>query len=347
MKKKILAVVLAMAMAVGLIACSSGPAEVSTQETAKEETAPEESTETNDEAYKIGFALQTLDVAVWERMVEGMQAKADEMGVEFQCLVADSNVATQIANIENMIAQDFDAIIVHVFDTEAFADVVQQALDAGIIICAYDDTIVGSDGEALDYQFSFVCDNYEIGYRVGTMAAEWTLATFEGDDTIQFGQLWHPEYKLQWDRVDGMKAALAELDPRVEIVEDLEGLLVNDGVAAAEAWMQTYPNLKGVVATNDTCLQGFAEAWSAAGKDIHDPNFGMFGNDGVKDAIDLIADDAIIRGDVGLDVYSGGADTVEACVSWLNGTETEDVIMPMINVTADTVQDWIADPTLY
>ena len=343
--RKILAFIMTCILTCSLAACSSTPPADPAAETNTEATA-DAAGET--ENYKIGFALQTLDVAVWERMVEGMQSKADELGnVDFTCLVADSNVATQISNIENMIAQGFDAIIVHVFDTEAFADVVQSALDAGIVVCAYDDTIVGSDGEALDYQFSFVCDNYEIGYRVGTMASEWTLETFEGEDTIQFGQLWHPEYQLQWDRVEGIKAALAELDPRVEIVEDLEGLVVNDGVAAAEAWMQTYPDLKGVVATNDTCLQGFAEAWSSAGKDLHDPEFGMFGNDGVQDAIDLIADGAILRGDVGLDVYSGGAETIEACVTWLEGGTTEDVIMPMINVTADTVEGWMSDPTLY
>ena len=248
--------------------------------------------------YKVGFALQTLEVAVWQRMVNGMEAAAADLGVEFQCMVANSDVSKQIANIENMISMGYDAIIVHVFDTQAFADVVQSALDAGIIICAYDDTIVdASTGEALDYQFSFVCDNYEIGYRVGTMAAEWTLATFDDSyETLQFGCLWHPEYKLQWDRVDGIKAALAELDPRVEIVEELEGLLVEDGV---------------------------------------------------QDAIDMVAAGQIIRGDVGLDVYNGGYQTVEACVAWLNGETTEDVIMPMINVTEDSASEWINDPTLY
>ena len=183
--RKILAFIMTCILTCSLAACSSTPPADPAAETNTEATA-DAAGET--ENYKIGFALQTLDVAVWERMVEGMQSKADELGnVDFTCLVADSNVATQISNIENMIAQGFDAIIVHVFDTEAFADVVQSALDAGIVVCAYDDTIVGSDGEALDYQFSFVCDNYEIGYRVGTMAAEWTLETFEGEDTIQFG----------------------------------------------------------------------------------------------------------------------------------------------------------------
>ncbi len=299
--------------------------------------------------YKVGFALQTLEVAVWQRMVKGMEQAAKDENVEFKCFVANSDVAKQIANIESMISMGYDAIIVHVFDTQAFADVVQEALDAGIVVCAYDDEIVNpATGKRLAYQFSFVCDNYEIGRRVGTMCAEWTKKTFDASHkTLEVGCLWHPEYKLQWDRVKGMKDVLAEKDPRVKIVAELEGLLVEDGVKAAETWTQTYPNLVGVVATNDTCLQGFAEAWEAAGKDMKDPKFGMFGNDGVQDAIDMVAAGKIIRGDVGLDVYNGGYDTVKACLEWLKGGTTKDVVMPMINVTVETAKEWIGDPNLY
>ncbi len=301
-----------------------------------------------NEPYKVGFCLQSMDVAVWNTMSEGMKAKAEELGAAYDCQVANNDVATQISNIENMIAQGYDAIIIHAFDREAFADVVNQALSKGIVICAYDDNIIDSaTGEACKYQLTFLCDNYQIGYNVGQMAAEWTKATFQGEEPLQFGLLWHKEFQYQRDRVDGIRDAIAKFDPRIEIVEELEGLVTEDGVKAAEAWMQSYPNLKGVVATNDTALLGFAEAWKAAGKDVMDTQFGMFGNDGVKDAIDMVADGTILRGDVGLDVYNGGADTVQACINVLNGEPAESVVMPMVNVTADTADVWKADKNLY
>lgn len=301
-----------------------------------------------EEKYKVGFCLQSMDVAVWNTMSEGMKAKAEELGAEYNMQVANVDVATQIANIENMIAQEYDAIIIHAFDREAFADVVNQALEAGIVICAYDDNIVdATTGEPCEYQLTFLCDNYDIGYRVGTMAAKWTKETFEGDEPLEFGLMWHKEFQYQRDRVDGIRAAVAELDPRITIVEELEGLVTEDGVVAAETWMQSYPDMKGVVATNDTALLGFYEAWTAAGKDGKDEKFGMFGNDGVKDAIDLVADGSIIRGDVGLDVYNGGGDTVQACIDILNGIAAEDVIMPMFNVTIATADEWKTDENLY
>lgn len=304
--------------------------------------------EDTDEKYKVGFCLQSMDVAVWNTMSEGMQARADELGVDYECQVANNDVATQIANIENMVAQGFDAIIIHAFDREAFADVVNEALKEGVVICAYDDNIVdASTGEPCDYPLTFLCDNYEIGYRVGKMACEWTKEQFPDEEKIQFGLLCHREFQYQWDRVEGIEAAIAEFDPRIELVEELEGLVTEDGVAAAETWMQSYPDMKGVVATNDTALLGFCEAWTAAGNDIHDENFGMFGNDGVKDGIDMVADDTILRGDVGLDVYNGGGDALEACVKVLKGEEAESVVMPMIDVTVDTADEWKSNENLY
>lgn len=341
--KKITAALLTGVFCVSMvIGCSSKAPGESTEEV----TDVKESSGKDD--YKVGFCLQSMDVAVWNTMSEGMAAEAKKLGVEYDCQVANNDAATQISNIENMVAQGYDAIIIHAFDREAFADVVKEALDKGVVICAYDDNIVdASTGEPCDYQLTFLCDNYEIGYRVGTMAAEWTKATFQEDDPIQFGLLWHKEFQYQRDRVEGIRDAIAKLDPRIEIVEELEGLVTEDGVAAAEAWTQSYPDMKGVVATNDTALLGFSEAWKAAGKDVKDAKFGMFGNDGVKDAIDMVADGTILRGDVGLDVYNGGAQTVEACVKVLNGEDAESIIMPMVNVTVDTADEWKSDTNLY
>ena len=302
-----------------------------------------------ENSYKIGFALMTLENPIWQTMVNGMQAGADELGnVEFQVFNGNSDVATQITNIENMITMGYDAIIIHVFNTEAFADVTQQALDAGIVICGYDDFIRNAEtDESLNYQFNFLCSNYDIGYRVGQMAAEWTRAAFEEERDISFGLLWNPEFEFHWERRAGMEAAIAEIDPRIKIVDDQSGIDVAAGATACEVWLQSHPELKGVVACGDGPLLGYCEAWAAAGMDLKAPNFGMFGNDGVDDAIDHIYEGSILRGDVALDVFNGGSEVIKACVTWLEGGETEDVIMPMFNATAATVSEWISNEALY
>ena len=300
------------------------------------------------EDYKVGFVLMNLENPVWQTMVKGMEAGAEKLGVGFQVLGANNDVATQIRNIENMITNGFDAIIVQAWDTEAFADVTKQALAEGIIICGYDDVIRdGETGELVDYQFKWLCSNYELGYRVGQMATEWTLATFEGEEDIPFGLLWLPEFEYQHERRAGMEAAIAEFDPRIKIVDDMGGYSVDAGAEACEAWLISHPDLKGVVAGGDGPLLGYAEAWSAAGKDLKDPNFGMFGIDGVDDAIDLIYEESILRGDVALDVYNGGAEIVEACMTWVKGGTTGDFVIPMFNATKGTVDEWMSNEMLY
>lgn len=356
MKKKVMAGFIAGVMGIGAMSgtvfadvtdySDAVPAEVKGTDDVsilKEEYAAKE-------RYKVGFALESMDVAVWNTMSEGMADEAEKIGVDYTCMVANNDVATQVANIENMIAQDYDAIIIHAFDKQAFATVVNEAIEKGIVICAYDDNIIDpATGEACLYPLSFLCDNYQIGYRVGTMAAEWTLEQFP-DETgdLEFGVLWHHEFEYQQARLAGIEAAIAEKDPRIKLVDEQEGLVTEDGVKACEAWTQSFPNLKGVLATNDTCLLGYAQAWQAAGKDLKDENFGMFGNDGVNDAIDMVADGTIMRGDVGLDVYDGGAMALLACVKQLDGVETDSVILPMVSVTSENVEeDWISHPTLY
>lgn len=338
MKKRMIIMVLIAAFAVSMLMGCSGD---STENKAENEV--------ENDTYKVGFALMNLENAVWQTMVNGMEAGAEELGnVEFQVYNGNNDAATQITNIENMITMGYDAIIIHAFDTEAFADVTQQALDAGIVVCAYDDVIRdAATGEELDYQFTFLCSNYDIGYNVGKMAAEWTKATFEGEEDIEFGLLWMPEFEYHWTRREGMEAAINEIDPRIKIVDDQNGYDVAAGATACEVWLQSYPNMKGVVACGDGPLLGYCEAWAAAGKDIKDPEFGMFGNDGVDDAIDHIYEGAILRGDVGLDVYNGGSDVVKQCVAEITGEGAEDVVMPMFNVTADTVQEWMSDEMLY
>lgn len=322
--KKLLALILVVALALSVVAISGA------------------------EDYKVGFVLMNLENPVWQTMVKGMESGAEKLGIGFQALGANNDVATQIQNIENMIIQGYNAIIVQAWDTEAFADVTKQALAEGIVICGYDDVIRdGETGELVDYQFKWLCSNEEIGYNVGKMAAEWTKATFEGDEEIAFGLLWCPEFEYHHDRLNGMKKAIEEIDPRINIVVDMSGSTTEAGAEACEAWLIAHPELKGVVACGDGPLLGYCEAWTAAGNDIADPNFGMFGNDGVDDAIDVIYEDGILRGDVALDVYNGGAEIVEACMTWVQGGTTGDFVIPMFNATKDTVGEWMSNPMLY
>ena len=128
--KKAVCLALALTMTAALAGCSSKPetpAEAPAESPAAEQEESAEAPEASKPAaegqtWKVGFALESMDVAVWNTMSEGMAAKAEELGVDYTCMTANNDVATQIANIENMITQGYNAIIIHSFDREAFAN---------------------------------------------------------------------------------------------------------------------------------------------------------------------------------------------------------------------------------
>ena len=169
MKKKVMAGFMAGMMALGAMAgtvyadvtdySDAVPAEVK----GTDDVSVLEDEYTAKEKYKVGFALESMDVAVWNTMSEGMADEAEKIGVEYTCMVANNDVAAQVANVENMIAQGYDAIIIHAFDKQAFATVVNEAIEKGIVICAYDDNIIDpSTGEACLYPLSFLCDTIRL-----------------------------------------------------------------------------------------------------------------------------------------------------------------------------------------
>ena len=111
MKKKVMAGFMAGMMALGAMAgtvyadvtdySDAVPAEVK----GTDDVSVLEDEYTAKEKYKVGFALESMDVAVWNTMSEGMADEAEKIGVEYTCMVANNDVAAQVANVENMIAR--------------------------------------------------------------------------------------------------------------------------------------------------------------------------------------------------------------------------------------------------
>ena len=122
--KKVLALLLAAILVFGLMACSTeSPVDNSSSDKPAASTNDPKPAETNDdggdapeapkaddsndapaaEPYKIGFALQTVEVPVFQRMSNGMEKACQDHGVEYQCMVSNSDTAKHIANILDLL----------------------------------------------------------------------------------------------------------------------------------------------------------------------------------------------------------------------------------------------------
>ncbi len=175
MKRKLFSVLLASAMVFSLAACgSSSTTEEATEaatEVATEEVA-EEATEAVDVSdVTIGISMPTQDLQRWNQDGDNMKSEFEAAGYTVDMQYAANDTATQVSQIETMIANGSDVLVIAAIDGESLGSVLDQAEEAGIPIIAYDRLIM--DSAAVSYYATF--DNY----MVGTVQGEYIEETLD------------------------------------------------------------------------------------------------------------------------------------------------------------------------
>jgi len=106
-----------------------------------------------------------------------MKAQLEAAGYEVDLEYAgDNDIPTQVAQVENMIANGCKALVIAAIDGTSLGTVMDQAKEAGIPVIAYDRLIMNSD--AVTYYATF--DNYKVGTLQGQFIEE-KLALKEDD----------------------------------------------------------------------------------------------------------------------------------------------------------------------
>ncbi len=192
----------------------------------------------------------------WAAVEAGAMEKGKELGVEVVVMSppAESDVAAQIAQIEDMIAQGLDGIALAPTDPNALAPVVDAAKAANIPVVFVDTkgtnegiTFIGTDNDvgaklAADY----ICGKIEKGSEV---------AILQGIITQSTGQA----------RATGAKSGLEGCGLKV-VAEQTGEWDRAKGQAAMENIITGNPNIKAVFASNDNMALGAVEALKSAGK---------------------------------------------------------------------------------
>ena len=102
------------------------------------------------------------------KMKEGAEAKAAEMGMDFQAYAGekDGDAAPQITAIENCVAAGAKGILITP-SNDSVGPALKAAREAGILVIALDTPL--ADSEAQD--MTFATDNFEAGLLIGKWAA--------------------------------------------------------------------------------------------------------------------------------------------------------------------------------
>lgn len=170
MKKKLVSVMLCVAMVASLlVGCSSKDDSSKTDTTVKETAAPATDGETaapdTDAAAtgKIGVAMPTKDLQRWVQDGENMEKELVAAGFEVDVQYANNDIATQVSQIENMISGGCKLLVIASIDGSSLGTVLADAKAQEIPVIAYDRLIMETD--AVSYYATF--DNYLVGKLQG------------------------------------------------------------------------------------------------------------------------------------------------------------------------------------
>ena len=123
----------------------------------------------------IGISMPTTDNARWVREGLDMKTKLEALGCVVTLQYADSNVNTQISQIESMIDDGVNCVVVTAVDNGTLVNVLGRAKSSGIPVIAYDRLPMNTD--SVLYYVTF--DNRAVGKAIGRYVEE-KLALSEG-----------------------------------------------------------------------------------------------------------------------------------------------------------------------
>jgi len=290
------------------------------------------------DSYKIGITQNNVGVDSYQTTYEKAFISAAEANPDVETVVLDAggDVARQIAQMEDLIQQDVDAIIIWPTNGEAVIPAVRKAKQADIPVIVTNSNIAE---QGFDFVASFSGpDNITQGAR----AAEIMCDKFKEmgiEDEAQIVQIsGQPGYTTAIERAKGFEDHLPEVCPNVTLMETQPGDWNREKAQQVmEAFLVKYDDIDGVYAGDDNMGVGALNAAKAAGRDgiifVGATNF-------------AVGYEAMASGDYWGSIYQSPVDDAEAAlqtaIDVLNG---EDV--PFLNYfdTPKITQDNMGDFT--
>lgn len=305
-----------------VIGCSSGASEAPASE------APDGSEAPSGEGLKIGVTFPILDQFL-QTVADGMEVKADELGVELNIVAAEEKTDKQLAQVENFVSQGVDAIVVIPVDTDAAGPMTAAAQAADIPL-----VYVNRRPSDLPTGVPYVGSD---SLYAGTVEMEELakLAGGTGNVVILIGD---PANEAAVLRTQGCKDVVAKNPDMTVIKEQAGNWYREEGLAIMENWLQSGDQIDVVCANNDEMALGAIQALKNANK-LEDVLVG-----GVDATADALA--AMEAGELEVTVFQDaagqGGGGIEAAVKLVNGETVPDLIdVPYVLVTPDNMAEYM------
>ena len=190
---------------------------------------------------------------------------AAELGIETVVLDAGGDVARQIAQMQDLIQQEVDAIIIWPTNGQAVVPVVRQAFQAGIPVVVTNSNIAEA---GFDFIASFSGPN---NIQQGQFAAEIMCDRLTERGLAETGQIvtvdGQPGYTTAIERRDGFLERFAEVCPDVEVLESQPADWNREKAQRVmENLLIKYDTIDGVYSGDDNMGVGALNAAKDAGR---------------------------------------------------------------------------------
>lgn len=217
---------------------------------------------------KIGITQNNVGVDSYQTTYEKAfieAADANDM-VETVVLDAGGDVARQIAQVEDLIQQEVDAIIIWPTNGEAVIPAVRKAHQAGIPVIVTNSNIAEA---GFDFVKSFSGpDNITQGARSAEIMCDKFKEMGVQDEANVVHITGQPGYTTAIERAKGFEDRLPEVCPNVTVVDTQPGDWNREkSQQVMEAFLVKYDDIDGVYAGDDNMGVGALNAAKAAGRE--------------------------------------------------------------------------------
>ncbi|AVI85327.1 LacI family transcriptional regulator [Pseudomonas syringae pv. tomato] len=214
---------------------------------------------------KVALVMKSLANEFFLTMEDGAKAYQKEHANDFDLISNgikdESDTSAQIRIVEQMIVSRVDALVIAPADSKALVPVLKKATDAGIKVVNIDNQLDPDVLKSKSLMIPFVGpDNRKGAELVGDYLARQLksgdeVGIIEGVSTTTNAQ----------QRSAGFKDAMDKA--QMKVVSTQSGNWeIDKGNAVASAMLNEYPNLKALLAGNDSMALGAVSAVRAAGK---------------------------------------------------------------------------------
>ena len=264
--KKLIAMLLALVMVLGLAACG-GSAPAATEAPAAEAPAaeapaaeaPAEEAPAEKELITVGFA-QVGHESDW-RMANTKNYQdifSVENGYDLVFVDCDNDNAVQIEAVRTSIQQDVDYIVLAPIQSAGWEAVLQEAKDAGIPVIVADRQ-VDADASMSDAFIGTDC------YVEGVAAGNWLAEYLNGEPAKILEIYGTIGASAAIGRAEGFREIAAD-HPEWEILDSQSGdFTQTGGQEVMESFIKTYDDFNVVYCHNDNEAYGAMDAMDAAG----------------------------------------------------------------------------------